>query len=58
MSAFEEARYCDYIERLSKGETLSAREQREYNYLYDHAVKEYENEPSPRFLGGDYPDVF
>lgn len=58
MSAYEHARYDDLCQRRSKNETLTPREQRELNRLDNLARDEWENSPPPRWLGGDYPDVF
>ncbi len=58
MTAFESARFDDYRQRLANEETLTPREQRDYNTLYAEAQHEWENAKPGFMYGGDYVDVF
>lgn len=59
MTAYESIRYQDLRQRVQVGnEVLTEKEQRQLNHLDAKARKEWENQEAPRWLGGDYPDVF
>lgn len=58
MSAYESARYYDYLERVGNGSDLSPKEQRDFNTLIADKTKEEESEPRPWFYGGDFVDAF
>ncbi len=59
MNAYHSMRLDDLGERkYAKGETLTAKEQRELNTLEAEARNEEENKPRSWAYGGDMLDVF
>lgn len=59
MTAYQRMRLEDLIQREQvNGETLSPKERRELNTLDNQARVEWEAAEPPKYLGGDYPDVF
>lgn len=58
MSAYQRMRLDDLSQQQANGVLLSDRDKRMLNYLMEEDRKEWEAQPAPQWLGGDYPDAF
>lgn len=57
MNAYDSMRLDDLRQR-AQGEVLTERELARLRQLQEREREDFENEPQPQWLGGDYPDVF
>lgn len=58
MNAYDAARLDDFAQRVQlQGETLTPKEQAQYDRLCAARHEEEEIQPRPHWYGGDYPDL-
>jgi hypothetical protein len=58
MTAYNSAVFDDLVQKISRGEKLTAKEQSLYQRLDVQARQEWENKPRAFQYGGDMEDVF